>query len=359
MGGNVVLLPVLRIGVVGAGLIAWAHTLGLQAMSAAGTIDAAVTAVYDVDGVRAERFAEANATTAVDSVADVIGRSDAVYVCTPTAFHLAAVEAAAAAGVAVFCEKPLAPTLNESQQLAAAVDAAGVPAQVGLVLRSRPVFRALRDVLDSDDLGPPMAAAFRDDQYFPTQGLYPSAWRADVEIAGGGCLIEHSIHDLDILRYCLGEIADLSARTTNVFGHEGVEDVASVALRFASGATADLVSVWHNILRRGSTRRLEVFCQDGLVWLDDDFRGPLHIETSDGAEVRPCRSPDWVDDLPFGDDEVGLAISSYVEADRAFVDAVVEGRAPDPGLAEGVVAHRLVDAAYASAAMGGVLASLS
>jgi predicted dehydrogenase len=353
------LLPVLRIGVVGAGLIAWAHTLGLQAMSAAGTIDAAVTGVYDVDQTRTERFAEANATAALGSLAEVVERSDAVYVCTPTAFHRAAVEAAASSGLAVFCEKPLATSLPEAQQLAAVVDAAGVPAQVGLVLRSRPVFRALRELLASGELGRPMAAVFRDDQYFPTQGLYPSAWRADAEIAGGGCLIEHSIHDLDILRYCLGEITDLTGRTANAFGHEGVEDVASVSMRFTSGATADLVSVWHNILSRGSTRRLEVFCTDGLVWLDDDFRGPLHVETTDGADVRACQSPEWVGDLPFGDDEVGLAIASYVEADRAFVDAVVEGRPPDPGLAEGVVAHRLVDAAYASAAMGGVLASLS
>ena len=114
----------------------------------------------------------------------------------------------------------------------------------------------------------------------------------------------------------------------------------------ASGATADLVSVWHDILSRGSTRRLEVFCQDGLAWLDDDFRGPLHVETSAGADVRPCPSPDWVGDLPLADDEIGLAVASYVEADRAFVDAVVSGRPPEPGLAEGVIAHRLVDAAY-------------
>ena len=111
--------------------------------------------------------------------------------------------------------------------------------------------------------------------------------------------------------------------------------------------------MWHGILSRGSTRRLEVFCQDALAWLDNDYRGPLHIETSDGVEVRPCPSPEWVNTLPLGDDEIGLAISAYVEADRAFVDAVVAGRLPEPGLAEGVIAHRLVDTAYRSAAAGG------
>ena len=57
-------------------------------------------------------------------------------------------------------------------------------------------------------------------------------------------------------------------------------------------------------------------------------------------------------------DEIGLALRAYVEADRAFVDAVTEGNAPEPGLDVALVAHRLVDAAYRSAAGGGVPVSL-
>ena len=80
------------------------------------------------------------------------------------------------------------------------------PSQSGLVLRSAPVFRELRDLVQGGTLGAPMAAVFRDDQYFPIQGTYASQWRADVAQAGGGCLIEHSIHDLDILRFCFGDV---------------------------------------------------------------------------------------------------------------------------------------------------------
>ena len=68
-----------------------------------------------------------------------------------------------------------------------------------------------------------------------------------------------------------------------------------------------------------------MFCREGMVWLDDEFRDPLHVQTSDGMEVRPCPSPEWVDALPLADDEVGLAVRAYVEADRAFVDAVTGG----------------------------------
>jgi len=281
-----------------------------------------------------------------------------VWVCTPTAAHADAVRAAARRGRAVFCEKPLATDLAGAEALAATVAGAAVPAQVGLVLRSTPVFRALRDVIASGELGAPMTAVFRDDQYFPVQGVYGSTWRGDVAVAGGGCLIEHSIHDLDILRFCLGEVTELSARTADVSGHEGVEDVATVALQFASGASATLVSVWHDILRRGSTRRVEVFCRRGMAWLDDDHLGPLHLETDAGVEVRAGRSPDWVEQLPLARDDTGLVIRMYCEADRDFLEAVGQGKAPAPGFAEAVVAHRLVDAAYRSAATGGAPVAL-
>ena len=349
----------MRIGFVGTGVIAWAHGIGLQAMIRAGVVDAAVVAVHDLDHDRAAGFASVNGGEVVPDAAEVLERSDAVWVCTPTASHRSVVEAAAARGCAVFCEKPLAPDLAGAEALGAVVADAGVPAQVGLVLRFAPVFRALRDVLASGELGPPMTAIFRDDQYFPVQGLYASTWRGDVSVAGGGCLIEHSIHDLDILRFCLGEVTGVTGRTANFSGHEGIEDLATVSLQFASGASAELVSVWHDILSRGSTRRVEVFCRQGMAWLDDDFLGPLHLQRADGTEVRPCPPPGWVRDLGLGDDEIGLAISAYVEADRSFLDAVTSGRAPQPSLAEAVVAHRLVDAAYRSSRAGGTPVTLN
>jgi predicted dehydrogenase len=346
----------MRVGFVGSGLIAWAHGLGLKAMIDGGVLSASIVAVHDQREGRARRFAETVGADEVEVVADareVARRSDVVWVCTPTGAHRRAVDECLAAGCAVFCEKPLDRDLAAAASLVDAVAATGVASQCGLVLRSAPVFRSLRGLIASGSLGEPMAAVFRDDQYFPIQGTYASQWRGDVAQAGGGCLIEHSIHDVDILRFCFGDVATVAARTANHAGHEGIEDVATVSLSFASGLEAHLTSVWHDILSRGSTRRVEVFCREGMVWLEDEFRGPLHVQTSEGTEVRACPSAPWVDALPLADDEVGLAVRAYVEADRSFVDAVTEGRAPEPGLEEALAAHRLVDAAYRSAANGG------
>ncbi|MGH9029647.1 MAG: Gfo/Idh/MocA family protein [Acidimicrobiales bacterium] len=340
------------VGFVGTGVIAWAHSLGLQAMMKAGIVDAEVAAVHDVDEVRAAGFAAVNHAEVVASAEQVIEHCEAIWVCTPTAAHREVVEQAAASGRAVFCEKPLATDLASAEALARTVARHAVPAQVGLVLRYAPVFRALRDAVTSGELGRPMVAVLRDDQYFPTQGIYNSTWRGDVEIAGGGCLIEHSIHDVDILRFLLGEVVEVAGRTADFSGHDGIEDLALVSMRFASGASAEVVSVWHSITSRGSSRRLEVFGLDGMAWSEDDYVGPLHVETSDRTEVRHCPPPEWVQELPLADDEIGLAIRSYAEADRAFLEAIATGRPPEPSLAEGVVAHRIVDAAYSSAASG-------
>src|SRR3974390_1955639 len=184
------------IGFVGTGVIAWAHAIGVQAMINAGVIDATVSAVHDLDDTRAANFAAANGARVVPTIVELLERCDVVWVCTPTGAHRDAVEQAVAHGRAVFCEKPLAPDLAGAEILAALVGGddrptSGGPSQVGLVLRSSPVFRALRDVLASGELGRPMTAVFRDDQYFPIQGLYGSTWRGDVRVAGGGCLIEH------------------------------------------------------------------------------------------------------------------------------------------------------------------------
>lgn len=325
-------------------------------MIAAGVVDASFVAVHDVDEERARAFGAVNGAEVASSAIEVLERCEAVWVCTPTASHRRIVEEAAQLGRAVFCEKPLAPNLAEAEAVAVAVSEGGVPAQVGLVLRFAPVFRELRALLSSGELGPPMAALLRDDQYFPVQGIYNSTWRGDVEMSGGGCLIEHSIHDLDVLRFCLGEVAEISGRTVNFSGRRGVEDVATVSMRFERGARAEIVSVWHDILTRGSSRRLEVFCERGFVWLENDFLGPLHVQSGEkGAvtDVVPCPPAAWVEDLPLANDEIGLAIRAYVEEDRAFLDALRAGSSPEPSFAEGVVAHRMVDAAYRSAATGG------
>src|SRR5580698_8388813 len=119
----------LRIGFVGTGLIAWAHGLSVKALIDGGVVDASIVAVHDQSERRARGFADVLGGDGVEIVADaaeVARRCDAVWVCTPTSAHRAAVEQAVSAGRAVFCEKPLDVDLTRATALVEAARAAGV-----------------------------------------------------------------------------------------------------------------------------------------------------------------------------------------------------------------------------------------
>ncbi|MFV0525432.1 MAG: Gfo/Idh/MocA family protein [Acidimicrobiales bacterium] len=334
---------ILRIGFVGCGLIARAHAAGLDPVRGA-----VIGPVYDVDGERATRFAAdvgGADTRVVGSVESVIDDCDAVYVCTWTAAHPGIVRAAAEAGRAVFCEKPLATGLAEATAMTETVTGAGVTNQVGLVLRGSPAFRWLINLLGRPEVGPVMNVVFRDDQYLPTQGMYGSVWRGDPARAGAGTLLEHSIHDLDLLRWMLGPITSVSALTGSTHGITGIEDQATVMLVSASGAQAALVSVWHEVLSRPSQRRVEVFCRDATITLEGDWWGPVGVEWPDGETQR------WAGEelAAVAADADGLAHSP----DAGFVAAVAAGETAHPDFTVALAAHVLADAAYRSAASAG------
>jgi predicted dehydrogenase len=343
----------IRVGIIGCGFISQLHSRALRGILDAGLVDAAVVAACDADLDRAEACAKAHgASLATTDAAAVLSAVDAVWICTPTSSHRALVEAAAAGGVAIFCEKPLATTLADAEAMAAA--AATVPSQVGLVLRSSPAYSALADLVHGGSLGAPMAVVFRDDQYLPTQGQYASEWRADVTIAGGGTLIEHSIHDLDVLRWLLGDATSVVARTANHAGHLGIEDVAVATITFESGAVASLTSVWHQILSRPSTRALEVICERGIASVadGDEYRGPLRLIADDGNREDRFDLDPWVLALPIAEPWLRFA-GVYAPQARDFLRAVADGTRPDPGFDVAVAAHRLADAVYRSAARFG------
>jgi 1,5-anhydro-D-fructose reductase (1,5-anhydro-D-mannitol-forming) len=341
-----------RVGLVGCGFIGTVHSFALHQLIKAGLVDATVVATYDVDPARAQQQAAVHGAVAHERVDDLMATVDAVWVCTWTAAHLEVVRAATEQSLAVFCEKPLAPTLDECVTVARLLDT--VPHQVGLVLRHAPVFRTIADEVASGRHGAPMATVMRDDQYFPNQGMYASSWRADVTLAGGGTLVEHSIHDVDVLRWILGDPQSVTARTSSRFGHPGIDDIAAATLTYADGSVATLTSVWHQVLSRPSTRRLEVFCEEALLWADDDSLGPVHVETSAGTEVRTAAPPEWTDRFELSEVHA-KQLAQYAAPAKAFLDALCSGgRATAfPDAATALAAHRIVDAAYRSAAAGG------
>ncbi len=311
-------------------------------------------AVCDREIQRAESFANiVGATTVTANAEDVLRLPglNAVYICTETAEHPALVKAAAARGLHVFCEKPLARSLSEVEEMVATVEAAGVVNQVGLVLRYSPVFTVLKSMMSEPGLGPFLTAHLRDDQFFPIRGHYGSSWRGDFERAGGGTLIEHSIHDVDLFRWLFGEISAVRCHTRYTTAHPGIEDVALATFQHTGGHQTTLSSIWHSCDDRPSTRRLEVFFDGAWFATDHDFIGPITWQGRSGAE-QVIEADEVLERyqsiVGLTDDEMTLARRGMFE-DFAFLRSVNESKPAFPDFRTALAAHRVVDACYRSA----------
>lgn len=332
----------LRVGFLGAGLIATYHSKSLRRSG----LPVERAGVYDPDRRRAAMFAKASGHTPMASEDDVLDSCDAVYVCTWTSEHLRQVEKAAARGRAIFCEKPLAFDVASAEKMAAMVIAAGAVNQVGLVLRRSPAYLWAKHLIDDPAAGQVMGVVFRDDQFIPIQGHYGSTWRGDRVLAGAGTLLEHSIHDVDMFRVLVGEIERVSAHTTNFHGHDGIEDVATASIRFANGALGTLASIWHDNLARPSLRRVEIFCERRDITIEgDDWYGPVSWSNTDG------------DAHALAGDELSAAVAPLREGsenpDAQFVHAALAGSPTTPDFTDAVKAHRIIDAMYTSAERDG------
>ncbi len=338
----------LPVGFLGAGLIARYHAASLQRSGA----PAAIVAVHDPDAERAAAFAAATGAAVGDDAEAVLDRCRAVYVCTWTSEHAAAVSAAAARGLAVFCEKPLATDLAGAEAMTTAVAAAGVVNQVGLVLRSSTGFALLRHLVGRPEVGRVASVTFRDDQELPVGGYYGSTWRADRHRAGSGTLLEHSIHDVDLLEWLLGPVSGVSARVGNLHGLDGIEDSVAVAFPLASGGTGVLTSVWHDLAGRLSSRHLEVLCERGRFWAEGNMGEVV------GAETETGRPQVWADLAASAAELDRLDVARPVNPDADFVAAVLSGSPATPDFTVALRAHRLVDAVYRSAGAGGMAVDL-
>jgi predicted dehydrogenase len=345
-----------RIGLVGCGMIAQIHADGLRKLSDDGAIVAAAAA----DPSEAARQAVLRNCPFLDVTPDpyeVIASPDveAVMITTPTSTHRDLVLATVAAGKHLFCEKPLAPTLAEVREICGVVGASGLTAQVGFHSRFHPIVNRVRDAVVSGELGRPMGYVLRDDQYWPTGDVVDghSSWRSQRVHAGGGALIEHSIHSADILSWLFGPARRVYARTRSMFGYD-VEDAAAVTVEHESGVIGTLLTIFNGVRGR-EERRFEVFFERGAVEATTNFvvgapEDSLLIQQPDTAPDRP--------DLEVLREEhftrLGLQRRDFLfytyPADRNWVRCVQNQEAASPGFEDALAAHLLVDAAYGSVA---------
>ena len=287
---------------------------------------------------------------------------DAVYVCTPTAMHRELYTAVLDAGKHLYAEKPIAPTLADVRAVAGAAVAAPGVAQVGFQSRFHAVLSRARDLVRSGELGPVMTYSWRDDETFPTTTVdgVASDWRSQRATAGGGVLLEHSIHGIDVLSWTFDDPVAVSARTRSTLGFD-VEDTAAMRIDHRGGVSGTLVTVYGGVVGRTESR-FEIFCERGVI--EVTWSGAVLVDDP-ALTMRVQRSGESAEDLDVAavlDDrlaELGLGWRPFFwqeAAAAAVFAAITEDRPASPGFGDAVRAHAVVDAAYRSSEIGDVVA---
>ena len=265
---------------------------------------------------------------------------EAIYVATPNHLHRVAVEAAAAAGKAVLCEKPIAATLAEAEAAVDACRRAGVLYGTAFDQRHHPAHRALRAALAAGRIGTPTAvrivyACWLDATWRAGRG--GENWRVDGEKAGGGALMDLAPHGLDLVDFLLGEplqaVASALQRRIHAYA---VDDGAMLIGQTRSGVLASL-HVAYNCPETLPRRRLEVTGSHGMIVAENtmgqDAGGTLTL--IDGATGRR-------ETLPVHDHDV----SPFVAQVRRFGDALRSGRSDEFSGERDLHTMRLIAEAY-------------
>lgn len=226
----------LRVAIVGAGFIGMDHAAAYRAIPGV-----ALVAVVEAN---TERAAEAGLKLGVPGLTDLgqmlaAVHPDAISICVPTALHQALALEAAAAGVHILLEKPMAASVAECEAIARAARAAGVVLMLGHTHRfHRELIRA-RALIAEGRLGEPLLAA--DMFSFGEPGPWP-AWYYSRDLSGGGELMHDGVHHADRLAWLMGSpIVEVYGRTSTYARRiDGVEDGGAAVLTFANGSVASL-----------------------------------------------------------------------------------------------------------------------
>jgi predicted dehydrogenase len=264
---------------------------------------------------------------------------DAVIVTAENARHRALVEAAAAAGAHILCEKPLATTLDDAEAMLAAVERAGVTLMTAYPVRFAPAFTDLLQRVRAGQLGTVLAVKGTNNGKLPSG----RAWFTDPALSGGGALVDHVVHCADLLDELLGEQpATVHAVVNRILHREaGVETGGLVTAVYASGAVATIDCSWSvpDSAPTWGGLTLQVTGTRGSVTIAP-FAAHVGGQTADGQVWEPT-----------GDDLDAAMIDE-------LLDAVRTGRPARPDGQAGLRTLRIVDAARRSAATGEVVAPL-
>ena len=322
----------MKIGLLGCGRIGQVH-----AKSIAHLDGVEVSAVADAFAAPAETLAASTGSVVLGSEALIQSADvDAVVIGTPTDTHYDLIHQAAAAGKAIFCEKPVDMSADRIRDCMEAVAKANVPFLTAFNRRFDPNFAHVQSRIAAGDIGAV--------EIVTIQSRDPSPPPVSYIKSSGGLFRDMMIHDLDMARFLLGEeptsvYAVGAALVDPAIGEAGDVDTAAVTLTTASGKICQISN--SRRASYGYDQRIEVHGADGMLRAENMLENTVQLATSEGFRAAPAQH---------------FFLERYAEAYRRemahFVSAVRDGTPVSPSIEDGLRAQVLADAAAESLEKG-------
>ena len=267
-------------------------------------------------------------------------KPDFVDIITDVDTHSRFVHLAAAHRIPVICQKPMAPSVAEAEQMIAACAAAKVPLSVHENWRWQAPIRELKKVLDSGLIGPVFRARIDYCNSFPVFDNQPFLKTLEQFI-----LTDMGSHILDVARFLFGEAAGLYGQTHQIHRDIRGEDAATVMLRMQTGATVVVNLSYASRVEHDRFPETFIHIEGELGSLELAPDCWLRVTTARGTETRRCPPPSYA----WADPRYALVHSSIVACHRDLLRALQTGTVPETSAADNLQTLKLVQAAYDSA----------
>lgn len=313
------------------GIVSFAHVhAGSYAAHIAAHPDARLAAVWDDDRERGQAAAARFGAIHYADLAEFLASGiDAVIVCSENSRHYEHVLAAATAGKAILCEKPLAVETAHAERMIRFCAERQVVLSVAFPVRYAFVMQKLKEIADSGALGDIVSI------HGTNRGKLPGGWFVEASQSGGGAAIDHIVHLADVYRWLLrSEVRRVYAELDTRFHDIAVEDCGIVLLEFENGTACTIDPSWN---RPASFPLWSDFTMEVI-----GTRASLSVDALKQASV--WYGPDGIELKPWMEDPDKALIDDFIACVRLGKPASVTGR-------DGLQALNIVKAAYESNAL--------
>jgi len=297
-----------------------------------------IVGIYDDNVARGEEAAQQH-NVAFFAAADALldQTPDGIIICAENANHRLLVEKVAGRTRYILCEKPIATTLADAQAIIDACAATHTKLQIAFPVRFAPPVQWLKETLDAGSLGRILAVQTTN------HGSMPGGWFVNQTLAGGGAVIDHTVHVIDLLRwFWRTEVSEVYAEIGESLLHPnlGIDDAGLLSFKLANGVYGTLDTSWSRpaSYTTWGDVKIEVTAEQGVVFVDA-FKQNLTV-SSDG--IGKTRWQNWGSSM-----DQGLI--------NDFIDMIRTERTPSITGEDGLRALEVALAAYQSAKSGQVV----